>query len=87
MNNDTAMTNDDLIAVGYSVAPSRSKPGKFRWWLNTNSDGVSVPVRDCSEKSFSTGNDAWSDARNDALASGVLIDGHAASHSAFCFLA
>jgi len=78
MNNkiEKATTNDDLVSVGYSVAPSRSKPGKFRWWLNTNSDGIGVPVRDCSEQSFTTENDAWSDAHRDALASGVLAEVH-----------
>lgn len=76
MNNEIEKetNNADLVSVGYSVAPSRSKIGKFRWWLDTNGDGISVPVRDCSEQSFTTENDAWADARRDALASGVLAN-------------
>jgi hypothetical protein len=33
---------DTLRTQGYSVEPSKSQAGKFRWWRETGSDGVSV---------------------------------------------
>lgn len=57
---------DALRTQGYSVEPSKSQAGKFRWWRETGSDGVSVPKRELSEATFTTEDDAWDAARADS---------------------
>ncbi len=61
-------TNEDklrLQANGYSVMASRSQLGRFRWWRETGSDGVSVPKRELSETTFGTADEAWGAAASD----------------------
>lgn len=57
---------DTLRTLGYSVEPSKSQAGKFRWWRETGSDGVSVPKRELSETTFITEADAWDAAKADS---------------------
>jgi len=61
-----------LQEAGYSVMASRSQAGRFRWWRETGSDGVSVPKRELSEKTFDSADDAWVGARHDAAILGVV---------------
>jgi hypothetical protein len=57
---------DTLRMQGYSVDPSKSQAGRFRWWRETGSDGVSVPKRELSETTFTTEADAWDAAKRDS---------------------
>lgn len=59
---------ETLRTQGYTVEPSRSKSqaGRFRWWRETGSDGVSVPKRELSETTFATEAEAWDSARADS---------------------
>jgi len=67
------MSHEQLKAMGYEVAPSKSQPGRFRWWLNTGGDGVSVPPRECSEVTFETEGAAWEAAQTDAEILGATL--------------
>lgn len=55
-----------LQGLGYSVMGSKSKPGRFRWWRETGSDGASVPRRELSEATYGTADEAWQAAQGDA---------------------
>ena len=60
-------TNDeqDHGPRGYTVEPTRSQPGRFRWLRATASDGVTVPAHDVSEVTFTTQAEARPPARVD----------------------
>ena len=57
---------ESLRMQGYTVAPSKSKAGTFRWWRETGSDGVSVPRRELSDTTYNTEADAWDAAKADS---------------------
>lgn len=67
-----AMETQHLKQHGYEVEPSRSQPGRFRWWRNTGSDGVSVPARELSETTFGSEGEAWVGAARDAEIIGLV---------------
>ena len=68
--------NQDLVALGYEVRPSKSKPGLYRWWLDLGGDGVSVPPWECSLP-FPSIEKAWTDVRtnNNLMKITTLPDG------------
>ena len=63
----TAPAIDALKTLGYEVTPSKSQPGRYRWWRSTGSDGESVPEQELSEMTFDSALTAWQDAQADAL--------------------
>lgn len=67
-----AVDQCELKRNGYSVEPSRSQPGRYRWWRDTGSDGQSVPERELSETTFDDEAQAWDAARVDAKTLGLL---------------
>ena len=48
------------------MEPSKSQAGKFRWWRETGSDGVSVPKLELPETTFVTEADAWDAVKADS---------------------
>jgi hypothetical protein len=63
---------DELKGKGYSVEPSRSQAGRWRWWRDTGSDGHSVPERELSEAAFDSECQAWEAALVDARTLGLV---------------
>jgi hypothetical protein len=62
-----------LKDAGYSVRSSSTKSGKLRWFQNIGGDGKSLPAVVCSDTAFDTLDEAWNDARKDALRSGLSV--------------
>jgi len=58
----TEENKKQLLEKGYTVKPSSTKSGKYRWFYNTGGDNVSVPAVECSDNTFETEALAWSDA-------------------------
>lgn len=62
MKPEAILSRETLIARGYKVAPSISKPGKFSWSQN-NGMGQVKSYSDCSD--FDTEEQAWLSAQKD----------------------